>query len=86
MNKQKKVEKYLTGKVVSMGTEKTVIVSVIHEFRHPLYKKAVKRLERFAVHNENPEIVLGDMVKIEETRPISKTKHFKLIGKIGKLG
>lgn len=76
-------KKFLIGKVVSMASAKTVIVEVTHQFRHPLYKKAVNRMKRFAVHNENTELVVGDEVKIQETRPISRHKHFKVVGKLG---
>ncbi|KKW11211.1 MAG: 30S ribosomal protein S17 [Candidatus Gottesmanbacteria bacterium GW2011_GWB1_49_7] len=69
----------LEGKVVSLSGTKTVIVSVVHNFRHPLYKKAVKRMKRFAVHNEGKELAVGDVVKIVETRPISKNKHYKIV-------
>ncbi len=69
----------LVGKVVSVTDAKTVIVAVVHDFRHPLYKKAVKRRKRFAVHNEGKLVAVGDAVKIIETRPISKNKHYKII-------
>lgn len=69
----------MDGKVVSVKNAKTVIVSVTHEFRHPLYKKAVKRMKRFAAERGGKEVAVGDMVKIMETRPISKTKHFKIV-------
>ena len=72
----------LTGKVVSAATPKTVIVEVIHQFRHPLYKKAVNRMTRFAVHNENTELVVGDKVQIAQTKPMSRTKHFIVIAKV----
>jgi small subunit ribosomal protein S17 len=67
------------GKVESVKNTKTVIVSVMHEFRHPLYKKAVKRHRRFAVHNESKTLAVGDTVTIVETRPISKSKHYKIV-------
>ncbi len=83
MNKQVSTsEKFVIGKVVSTSAPKTVIVSVTHQHRHPLYKKAVNRMKRFAVHNENTVLVIGDMVKIQQTRPISRTKHYKVIGKL----
>lgn len=69
----------LEGKVVSVKNVKTVIVSVIHEFRHPLYKKAVKRMKRFAVESGDKIFTVGDKVKIVETRPISKSKHYKIV-------
>lgn len=69
----------LIGRVVSVGNAKTVVVSVTHEFRHPLYKKTVKRMHRFSVHNEGKQLAIGDQVTIVETRPISKRKHFKIV-------
>lgn len=69
----------LEGKVVSMSSDKTVIVSVTHQFRHPLYKKAVNRMKRFAVDSSGKTLAVGDKVKIAETRPISRHKHFKVI-------
>ncbi len=81
MHKQD-TKKTVTGRVVSVSP-KTVIVAVVHEFRHPLYEKAVKRTKKFAVHNENTELVVGDNVAIVETRPISRTKHFMVKGKLG---
>ena len=74
--------KEFVGKVVSLHMTKTVVVEVVHMKRHPLYKKALKRTRRFAVHNELEGIVIGDTVSIREVRPISKTKHFTLVGKI----
>jgi small subunit ribosomal protein S17 len=74
----------ITGKVESVKNTKTAIVSVMHEFRHPLYKKAVKRTRRFAVHNEKTELAVGDTVHIKETKPVSKTKHYIVVEKLVK--
>ena len=70
------------GKVTSVGMQKTITVSVTHLFRHPLYKKAVKRHQKFAVHNEVAGIAVGDMVQIHETKPISKRVHFIVVSKV----
>ncbi len=70
------------GKVTSTAGQKTVTVEVEHEFRHPLYRKAVKRHRKFAVHNEIAEIAVGDKVQIKETKPMSKRKHFIVVKKI----
>lgn len=78
-----KKEKVLDGKVTSVGMQKTVTVLVEHIFRHPLYRKAVKRHQKFAVHNEIAGISVGDKVHIKETRPISKRKHFIVVSKVG---
>lgn len=84
MNKtQDTKEKTVSGIVVSVGMQKTVIVKVEHLFRHPLYRKTVKRHRRFAVHNEVEGIAVGDKVKIREVKPVSKRKHFIVISKVG---
>jgi small subunit ribosomal protein S17 len=79
-DKQKTIKaKEFLGEVISLKNPKTAIVSVMHITRHPIYKKATQRHKRFAVHLDGVECKVGDKVKIQETRPISKTKHFKLI-------
>lgn len=78
MNKGKVFE----GKVMSSKTPKTVIVAVGSSHRHPLYKKAVRRIRRFAAHNESFELIEGDKVKIRETKPVSRTKHFIVFEKV----
>ncbi|HOO76805.1 MAG TPA: 30S ribosomal protein S17 [bacterium] len=66
------------GEVVSDAMEKTVVVKVTRTYRHPLYKKVVKRASLHKVHDENNEARRGDFVQIVETRPISKTKRWRL--------
>ncbi|MBI3366499.1 30S ribosomal protein S17 [Candidatus Roizmanbacteria bacterium] len=78
------MKKILTGEVVSTKMQKTVLVRVERKFRHPKYGKVIKRHKKFKAHNENIELVVGDVVEIEETRPISKDKHFKVIKKVNK--
>jgi small subunit ribosomal protein S17 len=90
MNKQQKAKglprggagKIFTGEVVSNRTPKTVIVAVTSMHRHPIYKKAVRRTRRFPVHNESVQCAIGDTVRIQETKPISKTKHFIVLEKV----
>ena len=77
------VQKFLTGEVIGMKMQKTIVVEVTHEFRHPLYKKAVKRMQKYVVHNEIEGLTVGDMVHIKETKPISRHKHFIVIEKVG---
>jgi small subunit ribosomal protein S17 len=72
-----------TGKVTSTGMQKTVTVVVEHSFRHPLYKKAVRRHRKFAVHNEIAGIKVGDKVQIRETKPMSRRKHYIVVAKAG---
>lgn len=71
--------KIFVGEVVSTKMQKTVVVRVERKFTHPLYKKVVKRHKKFKAHNEKFDLKEGDIVKIKETRPISKTKHFEVI-------
>ncbi len=80
--KKDKTQKFLTGKVIGMKMQKTIVVEVIHQFRHPLYKKAVNRMQKFVVHNEIEGIAVKDMVQIKETKPISKNKHFIVVAKV----
>lgn len=70
------------GKVVSSKGDKTVVVSVDRFIKHPKYKKYYTRSKRYQAHDENNEYEVGDVVEIVETRPISKTKHHKVVGKI----
>lgn len=70
------------GKIVSDKMQKTVVVSILRKFRHPLYKKTIIRHKKLKAHNENKELKVGDTVKIRETRPISKEKHFIVIEKV----
>lgn len=67
------------GVVVSDKMQKTCVVSVVSNVKHPLYKKVVKVTKKFKVHDENNECKVGDTVEIMETRPISKTCHFRLL-------
>ena len=72
--------KVLTGKVVSCGKiPKTATVEIESRRPHPLYKKLVKKNQKFLVHLEGLEVKVGDVVKIGEIRPISKRKHFKIL-------
>ncbi len=76
--------KELIGRVVSTNLQKTVIVTVEHTFRHPLYKKSIRRMKRYACHNESLTLQSGDMVRIAEAKPMSRRKHFKVVEKISK--
>ncbi len=64
------------GRVVSDKMDKTVIVAVEYTRQHPIYKKAMKRTSKFAAHDERNLCKAGDVVRIEETRPLSKTKRW----------
>jgi small subunit ribosomal protein S17 len=68
----------LTGRVVSDKMDKTVTVLVERRVMHPLYGKIVTRSKKYHAHDESNEIKAGDLVTIEETRPLSKTKAWKV--------
>lgn len=71
--------KTLTGVVVSDKNEKTIIVEVSTYSKHPLYGKRYKVTKKFASHDEKGLAKVGDIVRICETRPLSKTKYFRLL-------
>lgn len=71
--------KVRTGVVVSDGMEKTVVVRVDRSFRHPFYDKTVRRSKKLAAHDESNEAHVGDRVRVVETRPLSKTKRWRLL-------
>jgi small subunit ribosomal protein S17 len=71
--------KVYTGTVVSDKMEKSITVAVESKQRHKLYGKQVKRTKKFTAHDENNTAKLGDVVTIMETRPLSKTKRFRLV-------
>lgn len=75
-------KRILSGEVVSDKMTKTVVVAVTRVVRHPLYRKAYAVTRRFKAHDEKGEYHAGDKVKIEETRPMSKEKRWKVIGRI----
>ncbi len=71
-----KHQRRLVGRVVSDKMNKTVIVAVEYTRPHPLYKKPMKRTSKFAAHDEGNQCRIGDVVRIEETRPLSRTKRW----------
>jgi small subunit ribosomal protein S17 len=76
MGRQKKV---LLGEVVSDRMQKTITVKVERRFRHPIYERVVKRSKKFHAHDEQNQCQIGDHVRIIETRPLSKTKRWRLL-------
>ncbi len=76
MNEKKSRE--LVGTVVSSKNNKTITVKIETYKKHPLYGKRVKYTKKYAVHDESNKAKVGDVVRIVETKPISKTKHFYL--------
>ncbi|MDA0820504.1 MAG: 30S ribosomal protein S17 [Proteobacteria bacterium] len=67
-------KRILIGSVTSDKTDKTVTVLVERKVKHPLYGKIIRRSKKYHAHDENNEYAIGDVVRIEETKPISKTK------------
>ena len=68
------------GEVVSAGKmDKTVVVQVVSRVKSPIYKKVVQKSTTFKAHDENNECGIGDIVRIMETRPLSKDKYFRVI-------
>ena len=73
------LRKVRIGKVVSDKMEKTIVVAVENNVKHPLYGKIVKRTYKLKAHDENNECGIGDKVKVMEKRPLSKDKRWRLI-------
>ncbi|HPE95810.1 MAG TPA: 30S ribosomal protein S17 [Bacillota bacterium] len=76
---ERNLRKTRVGKVVSSKMDKTVVVLVEDNVKHPLYGKIVRKSIKFKAHDENNEAGEGDRVMIMETRPISKDKHWRLL-------
>jgi len=71
------------GTVIAKKMKKTVTVQVERQIRHPLYRKTIRRKQTFLVHDEAETCKVGDIVRIIETRPISKTKRWRVLAVIG---
>lgn len=76
---ERNLRKTRVGKVVSDKMDKTVVVSIQDNVKHPLYKKIIKRTVKFKAHDEKNECGIGDRVMIMETRPISKDKNWRVV-------
>ena len=76
---ERNLRKTRIGKVVSDKMDKTIVVAVQDNVKHPLYKKIVKRTYKLKAHDENNECGIGDTVKVMETRPLSKAKRWRLV-------
>ncbi len=75
-------KRILIGTVTSDKTDKTVTVKVERKVKHPLYGKIIRRSKKYHAHDENNEFAMGDTVRIEETKPISKTKTWKVVDRV----
>ena len=76
---QRNNRKTRVGYVTSDKMDKTIVVAVVNNVRHPLYKKIVKRTYKLKAHDENNECGIGDRVRVMETRPLSKDKRWRLV-------
>lgn len=79
MENNHKTRRQLVGTVVSDKGDKTISVLVETYKKHPLYHKRVKNSKKYAAHDDNNSAEMGDKVRIEETRPLSKKKHYRLV-------
>ena len=79
MSETNAVERILTGKVLSNSRDKTIAVLVERKVRHPIYKKYIKRSTKVHAHDEKNECGLGDVVRVSESKPFSKTKNWALV-------
>ena len=75
--------KQKVGRVVSNKMEKTVVVAVDYLRPHPIYRKTVRKTNKFYAHDEHNQCKLGDTVRIEETRPLSKLKRWRVVEIVG---
>jgi len=75
-------KRILTGTVVSDKTDKTVVVKVERKVKHPLYGKIIRRSKKYHAHDEDNMFKTGETVRIEETRPMSKLKTWKVIERV----
>lgn len=76
---ERNFRKVREGVVVSNKMTKSIVVEVERKFKHPKYGKFLRRTSRFMAHDENQECNIGDMVRIMETRPLSKNKRWRLV-------
>ena len=84
MSTERNLRKTRVDKVVSDKMDKTVVVAIVDNVKHPLYKKIIKNTVKFKAHDENNECRIGDRVEIMETRPLSKDKRWRVTNIIEK--
>ena len=84
MTEERNLRKNRVGRVVSNKMDKTVVVAIEDNVAHPVYGKIIKRTTKIHVHDENNECNIGDKVSVMETRPLSKTKRWRLVSIIEK--
>ena len=76
---ERALRKTRVGKVVSDKMDKTIVVAIEDHVKHPIYGKIVKRTSKIHAHDENNECGIGDTVEVMETRPLSKTKRWRVV-------
>ena len=81
---ERTLRKTRVGKVVSDKMDKTIVVAIADNVKHPLYKKVIKTTYKLKAHDENNECGVGDTVEVMETRPLSKDKRWRLVRVIEK--
>jgi small subunit ribosomal protein S17 len=74
------------GRVVSVRMNKTIVVEVTRHAKHPLYQRVVRRRKKFYVHDEQNQCREGDLVRIEQSRPLSRLKRWRLVEVLGRAG
>ena len=84
MSTERNLRKTRVGKVVSDKMDKTVVVAIVDNVKHPLYKKIIKRTVKLKAHDENNECRIGDRVEVMEARPLSKDKRWRVTNIIEK--
>ena len=81
---ERNLRKTRVGKVVSDKMDKTIVVALVDEVKHPLYNKIIKRTRKLKAHDEENTCKIGDRVRVMETRPLSKDKRWRLVEVIEK--
>ncbi len=81
---ERNLRKTRVGKVVSDKMDKTIVVAIADNVKHPLYKKIIKRTVKLKAHDEKNECRIGDRVEVMETRPLSKDKRWRVVNIIEK--
>ncbi|MBK9461728.1 MAG: 30S ribosomal protein S17 [Sphingobacteriales bacterium] len=76
---ERKLRKQRTGVVTSNKMQKTITVAIERKVKHPIYGKFIKKTNKYAAHDENNDCRIGDVVRIMETRPLSKNKCWRLV-------
>lgn len=79
MSDERGQRKERVGRVIGNKMDKTVTIAVERRIQHPLYKKVLRRTKKYHAHDEENTCNLGDLVRIRETRPLSKTKHWRMV-------